>query len=92
MSADHVSLETVRTHHGVWRWKLERDASNRLVKSWQSVHGSDLHTEAKTRRMNVSLSLATFERSYHMLASDARRTEQTRSEECRQLWPSYGTE
>lgn len=80
MAAEYVSFETVRTYHGIWRWKLERDASNRLVKSWQTVHGSELHPEAKTRLMNVSWSLATFERSYHMLASDARRAEQARSE------------
>lgn len=80
MAGEYVSFETVRTHHAIWRWKLERDASDRLVKSWQTIHESALHRDAKTPLMNVSWSLATFERNYHMLATDARRAEQARSE------------
>lgn len=78
MSPESVSFETVRTHHGIWRWKLEREASNKLVKSWQAVHDSDLHSEAKTALMNVAWSLAAFERSFHMMSSDAHRAEQAR--------------
>ncbi len=80
MPEGRVSFETVRTHHGIWRWKLEREASQRLVTSWRAVQGSGLHPESKVRLMNAAWSLATFERAYNMLASDARRAEQARAD------------
>jgi len=63
-SADMVSLETVRDHYGVWRWRIERDSSNQLVKLWSDIDASGLPDDTKVRLANVAWALAAFERSY----------------------------
>ena len=34
-----MSFETIREYYGIWRWKIERQSSNRLVKLWTRGSG-----------------------------------------------------
>lgn len=79
VAEETVSFETVRTHHGIWRWKMERESSQRLVRSWRAVAAAHLHSETKTQLMNVAWSLASFERAYNILIADAHRAEHARA-------------
>jgi hypothetical protein len=75
MDAGTVSFQTTREHYGVWRWKIERQSSNRLVKLWAEIGSSNLDDSAKLSLTNVAWALASFERSYHVLVEDIFRAE-----------------
>jgi hypothetical protein len=70
-----VSVETIREYYGVWRWKIERQSSNRLVKLWAEIGSSSLDDAAKVSLVNVAWALASFERSYDVLVEDIVRAE-----------------
>lgn len=73
-----VSFETVRQHYGIWRWKLERESSNRLVRLWTTVSRAAISPLTKFELMNVAWALASFERAYDILLEDAYRAERAR--------------
>ena len=75
MDAGTVSFQTTREHYGVWRWKIERQSSNRLVKLWAEIGSSSLDDAAKVSLVNVAWALASFERSYDVLVEDIVRAE-----------------
>jgi hypothetical protein len=50
MDAEMVSFEMVQEHYGIWRWRIERDLSNRLVKLWSGTGASGLPEETMVRR------------------------------------------
>lgn len=79
MDAETVSLATVRDHYGVWRWRIERDSSNRLVKAWTEIDASGLADDTKVRLANVAWAVAAFERTYDVLLADMVRAEQARN-------------
>ena len=64
MDAGTVSFQTTREFCGVWRWKIERQSSNRLVKLWAEIGSSSLDDAAKVSLVNVAWALASFQRSY----------------------------
>jgi hypothetical protein len=63
MDAGTVSFQTTREYYGVWRWKIERQSSNRLVKLWAEIGSSSLDDAAKVSLVNVAWALAS---SSHM--------------------------
>jgi hypothetical protein len=79
VDAETVSLATVRDHYGVWRWRIERDSSNRLVKAWAKINAFRLADNTKVRLANVAWAVAAFERAYDMLLADIVRAEQARN-------------
>ena len=79
MDAVTVSLATVRDHYAVWRWRIERDSSNRLVKAWAEIDASGLAGDTKVRLANVAWAVAAFERTYDVLLADIVRAEQARN-------------
>ena len=79
MDSETVSLATVRDHYGVWRWRIERDSSNRLVKAWAEIDASGLADDTKVRLANVAWAIAAFERTYDVLLADIVRAEQARN-------------
>jgi hypothetical protein len=74
-----VSLATVRDHYGVWRWRIERDSSNRLVEAWAKIGASALPDDTTVRLANVAWAVAVFERAYDVLLADIVRAEQARN-------------
>ena len=70
MDAGRVSFETIREYYGIWRWKIERQSSNRLAKLWTQIGSSSLDDAAKVSLANVAWALASFERSYDVLVED----------------------
>lgn len=79
MNEETVSLATVRDHYGVWRWRIERDSSNRLVKAWAEIDASGLANDTTVRLANVVWAVAAFERTYDVLLADIMRAEQARN-------------
>jgi hypothetical protein len=79
MDAGMVSFQTTREYYGVWRWKIERQSSNRLVKLWAEIGSSSLDDAAKVSLVNVAWALASFERSYDVLVEDIVRGERARN-------------
>jgi hypothetical protein len=75
-----VSLKTVQEHYGIWRWRIEKDSSNELVKIWSDIDGSGLPDDTKVRLANVAWALGAFERSYDLLLADIVRAEKARNE------------
>ena len=75
MDEEMIPLRTVREHYGIWRWKIERDSSNRLVKLWAEIGASNLDDETKVALANVAWALGSFERAYDILLEDIVRTE-----------------
>jgi len=75
-----VSTQTLREHYGFWRWHLERESSNRLVRLWRDIGSSSLNHAAKVSLANVAWALAAFERSYDILREDIVRAERARNE------------
>jgi hypothetical protein len=74
-----VSTQTLREHYGFWRWRIERQSSNRLVKRWAQIGSSSLHHAAKVSLANVAWALASFEQSYDILREDIVRAEMARN-------------
>jgi hypothetical protein len=62
MSESRLSFETLREHYGIWRWRIERDSSNRLVELWAKIGASSLDNDTKVGLANVAWALASFER------------------------------
>ena len=79
MDAETVRLATVRDHYGVWRWRIERDSSNRLVNAWAEIDAAGLADDTKVRLANVAWAAAAFERTYDVLLADILRAEQARN-------------
>jgi hypothetical protein len=79
MDAETVSLQTAREHYGIWRWKIERDSSNRLGKLWAEIGASSLDDDTKIGLGNVAWALASFERAYEVLLEDIIRAERARN-------------
>jgi hypothetical protein len=77
--AEMVSLATVRDPYGVWRWRIERDSSNRLVEAWAKIGASALPDDTTVRLANVAWAVAAFERAYDVLLADIVRAEQARN-------------
>jgi hypothetical protein len=75
MDYEGVPLETVRDHYELWRWRLERETSMRLVDAWVRVGASSLHAGTKERLMHVAWALASFERAFTVLDEDAHRAQ-----------------
>jgi hypothetical protein len=75
MSEPRVSFETLREHYGIWRWRIERDSSNRLVKLWVKIGASSLDDDTKVGLANVAWAVASFERAYDVLVADIGRAE-----------------
>jgi hypothetical protein len=63
MDGGTVSFQTTREYYGVWRWKIQRQSSNRLVKLWLRSARRALNA-AKVSLVNLAWALASFERSY----------------------------
>ena len=55
MDAEMVSSQTLREHYGFWRWRLERESSNRLVELWADIGSSSLDHAAKVSLANVAV-------------------------------------
>ncbi|HEU4422393.1 MAG TPA: hypothetical protein VFR67_07610, partial [Pilimelia sp.] len=79
MDAEMVSFQTTREYYGIWRWKIERESSNRLVALWAAIGASKLDDDTKVRLANVAWALASFERAYDVLREDMVRAETARS-------------
>jgi hypothetical protein len=79
VDAGSVSFETTREYYGIWRWKIERQSSNRLVKLWTQIGSSGLDDAAKVSLVNVAWALASFERSYDVLVEDIVQAERARN-------------
>jgi hypothetical protein len=79
VDAGRVRFETIREHYGIWRWKIERQSSNRLVTLWTQIGSSSLDDAAKVSLANVAWALASFERSYGVLVEDIVRAERARN-------------
>jgi hypothetical protein len=75
VSESRVSTETLREHYGIWRWRIERDSSNRLVQLWVKIGASNLDNDTKVDLVNVAWALASFERAYDVLVADMGRAE-----------------
>jgi hypothetical protein len=80
MDAEMASFETAREHYGIWRWKIERDSSNRLVRLWAEIDGSSLDNDTKIALANVGWALASFERAYDVMLEDIVRAERARNQ------------
>ena len=57
MDEETVSLQTVREHYGIWRWKIERESSNKIVKIWAEIAASSIDNGTKTELANVAWAL-----------------------------------
>jgi hypothetical protein len=79
LDREAVSFQTTRVHYGIWRWKLERESSNRLVKLWMEIEASGLDNDAKVELANVAWALASFERAYDVLVEDIVRAERAKN-------------
>jgi hypothetical protein len=79
MEAEMVSFETARKHYAIWRWKIERESSNRLVGLWAEIGASSLDDDTKAELANVAWALASFERAYNVLIEDIVRVESARN-------------
>jgi hypothetical protein len=79
MDAEMVSFETVQHHYGIWRWRIELESSNRLVRVWSEIDASGLADDTKVRLANVAWAVAAFERAYDVLLADIVRAEQARN-------------
>jgi hypothetical protein len=75
MSESRVSFETLREHYGIWRWRIERDSSNRFVQLWAKIAASSLDNDTKVSVANVALAWPSFERAYDVLVADIGRAE-----------------
>jgi hypothetical protein len=75
MSESRVSFETLREHYGIWRWRIERDSSNRFVQLWANIGASSLDNDTKVSVANVALAWPSFERAYDVLVADIGRAE-----------------
>ncbi len=53
-SSETVSTETLQQHYGWWRWRIERDSSNRLVRLWALIGDSSLPDDTKVRLADVA--------------------------------------
>jgi hypothetical protein len=74
-----VSSQTVREHYGIWRWKIERESSNKLVKVWAEIAASSIDNGTKTELANVAWALASFEKAYDVLVEDIVRAERAKN-------------
>lgn len=74
-----IPLEMVREHYGIWRWKIERESSSRLVKIWAEIAASSIDDGTKTELANVAWALASFEKAYDVLIEDIVRAEKARN-------------
>ncbi len=79
MDEETVSLQTVREHYGIWRWKIERESSNKIVKIWAEIAASSIDNGTKTELANVAWALASFEKAYDVLVEDIVRAEGARN-------------
>jgi hypothetical protein len=75
MSESSVSFETLQEYYGIWRWRIERDSSNRLVQLWARIGASSLDNDTKIGLANVAWALASFERAHDVLVADIARAE-----------------
>ena len=75
-----VSFTTLQEHYGIWRWRIERDSSNQLVKLWSDIGASGLQDDAKVRLANVAWALGAFERAYDVLLADIVSAEKAHNE------------
>lgn len=74
-----VSFQTAREYYGIWRWKIERESSNRLVGLWAEIGASSLDDDTKVKLANVAWAVASFERAYNVLLEDIMRAEGARN-------------
>lgn len=79
MDAEMVSFEMAQERYGIWRWRIERDSSNRLVKLWSEIDVFGLPEDTKVRLANVAWALAAFERAYDALLADIVRAERAKN-------------
>lgn len=79
-SGELVSTETLQQHYGWWRWRIERESSNRLVMVWQEIAASALPEDTKVRLADVAWALGAFERAFDVLMADIERAERARRE------------
>jgi hypothetical protein len=70
-----VSLETVREHYGIWRWKIERESSKKFVETWAKINAASIGDDVKLDLADVAWALAAFERTYDVLSEDIIRAE-----------------
>jgi hypothetical protein len=75
-----VSAKTLQEHYGIWRWKIERESSNRLVQLWARIGESSLPDDTKVRLADVAWALGAFERAFDVLMADMGRAERARSD------------
>lgn len=57
VDAETVSFQTAREHYGIWRWRIERESSNRLAKLWAEIGASSLDNGTQVELANGRLGL-----------------------------------
>jgi hypothetical protein len=75
-----VSVATLAEHYGQYRWTLERDSARRFAGLWAQISASSLQDRDKKTLTNVIWALASLERAFQVLESDAKRAEKVINE------------